>query len=390
MTQPAIPACVANAATLQPGVYYDANPLSALTTSCDTVNLSPGVYYLNFPVGDDAWDISRRVVATCDSGGQGAQLVFAGEAHVRLSGSLEIPCGRRATATGPLIAIMGLKTDITQGTAQNYTLRPTGATSSTFSNLPGALTTFGAQYPVDGTPSNVSLSSGTASLAATGLSQTGFPGGLPLTLQIAHGVTGQKADASVTVKEADGTVCSIDLAEAGMTTESKPVSCAGFGAIGPFDVTYTLNSGGKAAQAAVDGIQLTASATPQTIAKQAGCVVKGPGESGFCSLISPPSNGKGVMLIEGVVYIPNSTIAGKFNNTGNFKIASALIARSFDVDINPNLDGTPTIGSTVNEFTDGTVLFEAKIAGQSWISSHVEFPDGGEGNPVIKSWVIKK
>ena len=35
---------------------------------------------------------------------------------------------------------------------------------------------------------------------------------------------------------------------------------------------------------------------------------------------------------------------GKFNNTGNFKIGTALIARSVDTDINPNLDGTPVIG----------------------------------------------
>ena len=66
---------------------------------------------------------------------------------------------------------------------------------------------------------------------------------------------------------------------------------------------------------------------------------------GGCSLIDPGSN-SGQLSINDVVYIPQSTFAGKFNNTGNFKIGTALIARSLDIDINPNLDGSPVIGET--------------------------------------------
>ena len=65
----------------------------------------------------------------------------------------------------------------------------------------------------------------------------------------------------------------------------------------------------------------------------------------YCPLISPPSNGKGNMVVQAVVVHPAATCSpGKFNNTGNFKIGTALIARTLDIDINPNLDGSPVIG----------------------------------------------
>ena len=63
---------------------------------------------------------------------------------------------------------------------------------------------------------------------------------------------------------------------------------------------------------------------------------------GGCSLIDPGSN-SGQLSINDVVYIPKSTIKGKFNNTGNFKIGSALIAWSFDADINPNRPHNPPV-----------------------------------------------
>ena len=80
------------------------------------------------------------------------------------------------------------------------------------------------------------------------------------------------------------------------------------------------------------------------------------------------------MVVKAVVYIPQSTFAGKFNNTGNFKIGTALIARSLDVDINPNLDGSPVIGEDDVRHTNGDVIFTAKIAGQEWTSTQVVFP----------------
>ena len=99
------------------------------------------------------------------------------------------------------------------------------------------------------------------------------------------------------------------------------------------------------------------------------------------------------MVIQAVVYIPNSTMQGKFNNTGNFKIGTALIARTLDVDINPNLDGSPVIGEDALRHTNGDVVFTARIGAQPWTSSQVTFPalaNNGIGSPLIQSWVIRK
>jgi hypothetical protein len=109
MTPPTIPPCAGNKATLSPGVYSDPAALSALTTSCNTVTLSAGVYFLNFPTTNTPWSISKTVTAVCDATGEGAQLVFANQSKLGLTGTLNIPCGRKATAKGPLIALYGLK-----------------------------------------------------------------------------------------------------------------------------------------------------------------------------------------------------------------------------------------------------------------------------------------
>ena len=77
--------------TLQPGVYYSGDELSDATNLCLNVTLSPGVYYLNFPDGDDIWDLAKNVTGVCDAGGQGVELVFADSAHIKLSGTLTIP-----------------------------------------------------------------------------------------------------------------------------------------------------------------------------------------------------------------------------------------------------------------------------------------------------------
>src|SRR5207248_2760707 len=79
LAQPAIPACASGAATLSPGVYYDPAALSALTTTCASISLAPGVYWLDFPSAATPWNISKTLTgpapATCD-GTNGAQLIF--------------------------------------------------------------------------------------------------------------------------------------------------------------------------------------------------------------------------------------------------------------------------------------------------------------------------
>jgi Tfp pilus assembly protein PilX len=393
--QPAFPACIGNNLTLTPGVYYDGDEFSAKTNACATTTLSPGVYYLDFPAGKDEWALNKDVVGQCAADGQGVQLVFADSAHIKLSGTLTIPCGRQATPSGPHIALYGLKTDITSGPAQSWTLRPTGAASAStpaFGNLPNAVTTVGANYPQDGSASLANVAKNkSAALAATGFDAAGYPAGTALKLRVAHS---ESNDASVTavVKSADNSVCTVALSEqSAMTIEERPVDCPAFTGLAPLQVTYTVTAG-KTLDAHVDGMELVAAIPQQTVKAQNGCVVKAPGASGYCPLITPPSNGKGNMVIQAVVYIPQSTMAGKFNNSGNFKIGTALVARSLDVDINPNLDGSPVIGEDDVRRTNGDVVFRAKIGAAEWTSSQVVFPalpNDEIGTPTIKSWVIQ-
>jgi hypothetical protein len=395
--QPAFPTCVAGNQTLSPGVYSSASEFSTKLNACATTTLSPGVYYLDFPAGNDQWNLDKDVVGQCAADGQGVQIVFAGSAHLKLSGTLTIPCGRQATTTGPYIALYGLKNDIVGPAAQSYTLRANGATSTTtpaFTGLPTAITTAGANYPQDGTLASATMPKNTtSSIVATGFTAPGYPAGAALTLRVTHNET-DGATVSAVVKSADNSQCSVSVTRrASLTTDQVPVSCAGFNPVAPLQVSYTVAAGNKALTANVDGIELQSTTTQQTIDAQNGCVVKEPNTSGYCAQISPPSNGKGRMLIQAVVYIPNSTMAGKFNNSGNFKIGTALVARTLDVDINPNLDGNPVIGEDSVRRTNGDVVFRAKIAGTEWTSTQVVFPSlpsNAIDTPLIKSWVIRR
>ena len=261
--QPAFPVCTANNMTLQPGVYYDGDEFSAKLNACDNVTLSPGVYYLNFPAGKDEWALDKNVVGpACDASGQGVQIVFADSAHIKLSGTLTLPCGRSATPNGPNIALYGLKSDIAGPGAQSYTLRPSGATSAStpaFAPLPATITTAATNYPQDGTTANVALpSAASASVVATGLDQIGFPGGIALKLRIAHQEDNNKASASALVKAGDGSTCTLALTrQQNMAIETKDVNCAGFNAVAPFEVTYSVQAGNQPVNGSLDGVELT-------------------------------------------------------------------------------------------------------------------------------------
>src|SRR5262249_46233709 len=136
---------------------------STKTNACANVTLSPGVYYLDFPSGDDLWSLDTNVTAPCDASGQGAQLVFANSTHIQLSGVLNIACGRKATADGPLIGLYGLKADVPGAGPFTTTLRPSAnptQTQGTFWNaatLPSVLPTAAPGYPKDGTNAAASV-----------------------------------------------------------------------------------------------------------------------------------------------------------------------------------------------------------------------------------------
>ena len=127
---PAIPSCSHNSATLVPGLYRDPDLLSALTTTCSQVTLSAGVYFLVFPSSATPWSISKTVTGACDGTGQGVQLVFADQSKLNLTGTLSIPCGRSATASGPKIALYGLRSALGGGGSATTVLRPSTATDT--------------------------------------------------------------------------------------------------------------------------------------------------------------------------------------------------------------------------------------------------------------------
>jgi len=97
---------------LVPGVYTSG---TALTNACSgsnsTITLAAGVYYLNFPSTDSTWNINGTLQGpTCTTWSDpGVQLVLANNAQIANFGTISIPCGSRATTTGPRIAIIGLK-----------------------------------------------------------------------------------------------------------------------------------------------------------------------------------------------------------------------------------------------------------------------------------------
>ena len=129
--------------TLQPGVYYDGDEFST-KLNVRQRHAEPRRLLPQLPRRQGRMALDKNVVGpACDVSGQGVQIVFADSAHIKLSGTLTLPCGRM-TSTGPNIALYGLKTDIAGPGAQSYTLRPTGATSTTmpaFAPLPATITT---------------------------------------------------------------------------------------------------------------------------------------------------------------------------------------------------------------------------------------------------------
>ena len=252
--QPAFPVCTANSMTLQPGVYYDGDEFSTKLNACDNVTLSPGVYYLNFPAGKDEWGLDNNVVGpACDASGQGVQIVFADSAHIKLSGTLTLPCGRSATPTGPNIALYGLKSDIAGPGAQSYTLRPTWrdhgvdacvrTPARRRSRRPPRTTRRTERLQTSRCPATRRLPS-----SQPDSTRRGYPGGIPLKLRIAHREDNNKATASRTRQSRRR----LDVhrspltRQQNMAIETKDVNCAGFNAVAPFEVTYSVQAGNQA------------------------------------------------------------------------------------------------------------------------------------------------
>jgi hypothetical protein len=379
---PVIPACAGGSTTLSPGAYRIASQLS--TIACDVV-LSPGVYFLDFPSAG-VWDIDRRVTASCDGGG--VQLIMGGDSQISVDdGELNI-CGRQATPTSPRIAVYGLKDAIANGSPQSIDLDPTAATSTSspaFSS-PNNVINFS-----DGSQSSISSvpHPRTVFINSTGYSQQTTGTGATLNARARHREA--NGTPSVIVTAADGTTCTKTLpVRASLTTDTVALNCSGFNEITPFTVRYQLVTTSSGASAGVDGLDVQGSYTVEGIRETNGCVVSNPGASPTrCAVLKSITGGDGWYVI-GVVYVPE----GYVDLTGNpyppypYQRASTdgIVAQS--IEAAPSVDGYGAWGGDGDpDLSDGDVLLSAKISGQTWVSSHVTFPESSPSSLAIESWV---
>jgi hypothetical protein len=414
LVQPAIPACVAGTATLAPGVYYDPAALSALTTTCSNVRLNPGPYFLDFPDENTLWNVSGTVTATCDASGQGAQLVFARKSRMNVTGTLDIPCGRRATATGPRIALYGLDADMGASGPFNTTLRPLAVAQGgdnlfTPSSLANALPSAAPGYPRDGTNAvatvSGSLLSRTAQLTLSSMTPSSGPaltGNAQLSsvvVKVGHDETSRTTIPSGQSQLVWGS-CAVSLnptpTRSGSPTTyvssnlaSSLSSCASFDPTKPISVVWTVRTNALSFSTQtihVDGAQVEVNWNNPGVLAQSGCVI----QVGGCSLVTAGT--ATTVTTPDVIYIPENLLAsgsGRFNLTSGRKLGTALVARSINADINVTPTTGPAIGFDPNARANGNVLVKAKIAGTTWVRARLHYPSTG-GAPTIDSWTVDR
>ena len=233
-----------------------------------------------------------------DASGQGVQIVFADSAHIKLSGTLTIPCGRSATPNGP--TDRALRPEVRhrpdpehRATRCDRSARERRRRRRHFAPLPATITTGRHELPAGRNDSERQRCPAPRRLPSwrPGSNQVGFPGGIALKLRIAHHEDNNKASASALVKAGDGSTCSVPLdaepVDDGRRDE-RSVNCAGFNAVAPFEVTYSIQAGNQPVDREPRRCAAQRRLRALTIKGQNGCVVKAPGTSGYCPLISPP------------------------------------------------------------------------------------------------------
>ncbi len=406
---------VPSGCTFSPGVYLSGNLLSTRTSACNGgVTLLPGVYYLNFPTGDDTWTISNDVTGACDGTGQGAQLVFANASRLAMSGSSQrlTLCGRRVSPTAPQIAMTYLKTSTSSGPDTNVILRPsanpTPTGTLTWTNLPNVVYSGSAGYPQDGTNATATASGSKAGNISIGSLSAPVGQSIPanavvtsVKVRVGHDETSGWTFPSSGVNQPSiqwGS-CSTALAPAPTIHASSSayvsnelasnfISCAGFDPSQTPMVTWGLSNAAGSSTAHVDGAQVEVTWHSPGVTAQQGCVTQLM-SAGGCELLSGPANGQDSMNITGVVYLPHNRFAGVFKNGGSLVISEALIARSVDLEANPASVGAPIIGGPTNQFVIGKVLFQAFIGSTDWTDAYATF-DKTTFVPTINSWVVKR
>ncbi len=394
---------------LQPGIYTSG---SGLTSACaGTINLAAGEYYLDFPSTDNTWTINGTMQGpTCVSPtDQGVQLVFANNSQLSNSGTISIPCGRRATPTAPRIAMIGLADTIGAGSTVTTILRPTNAvdggggyfpTAGAFAATNAAFIGSGA-YPQDATQARASIAANkkTAKPSTQHLQRVLRTGTdrerrhhLPRRQSRARRIELQHQPHRNATEPRLGS-CTIPLAPAPTRLASEglyvsndlsaSLSTCSFDASTSPTLTWSAKTtSASAVNLDIDGAQIEATWHDPGIPAQTGCVIHA-----GCDLIHSASpNGHDSFLVDDSIYIPQSSFQTTCKNNCSFNIGQALIAWSLTLDANPAAIGSPLIGSGATQYLTGKVLFQATIGPTNWTDAYATI-DPTTYAPTITTWV---
>jgi len=394
---------------LQPGIYTSG---SALTSACaGTINLAAGVYYLDFPSSDNTWTINGTLQGpTCaNQSDPGVQLVFANNSQISNGGTISIPCGSRATSTGPRIAMIGLANTVAAGSNVNTILRPATAADGGGGYFPSTGATPAANaaysgngaYPRDGTQARASIaaSTKTAKLQLTAFSASSGPALTSnaaitsLVVKVAHAESNSNVSFTATPPQLVWGSCNVPLAPAPtrLASEATYVSndlssslsgCSFDASTSPTLTWSAQTTSASAVNIDVDGAQIEATWHDAGVPAQTGCVIHA-----VCDLIHSDSpNGHDSFLVNDNIYIPQSSFQTTCKNSCGFNIGQSLVAWSLTLDANPAAIGSPLIGSGATQYLTGKVLFQATIGGVPWTDAYATI-DPTTFAPTITSWV---
>ena len=93
--------------------------------------------------------------------------------------------------------------------------------------------------------------------------------------------------------------------------------------------------------------------------------------------------------------MPTAALDLQVTNQSVEAVKDSVVVYSVTLSVSSSIGSAPTFGGGGGESTNGNVLFDALIddsnpaTDDTWITSRVDFTNGGLGRAETKSWVIK-
>ena len=276
--------------------------------------------------------LDTNVTGACDASGQGVQIVFADSAHVKLSGTLTIPCGRSATAERaadrsvrpedrhrPERTVHDHAATVRAADADRRHVlerRVAGATCSRRAAPPIRRTARTRRRRSPATTATSELTIGSFA-RDHGPALTTKATVSSVVVKVAHDETAGVNFQSATALKWGS--CTVPLTPSRSSTATMYTSAnlasqltnCGFDQM-PRVVWNLKRSGNRPTDTLhVDGAQIDVTWSQPGRAGAERLCRQGARHAGYCPLMSPPSNGKGNMVVQAVVYIPNNMFAGQ-------------------------------------------------------------------------------